>query len=94
MGKTNLFSLEPQLLAKAVTKLQFFYMADNQLTRDHVKAIFTSINRETKLIRLSIQVNYLSSVDPEVLAEVVNKMTYVNIARTCLSLHQVTQILL
>ena len=94
MGKTNLFSLEPQLLAKAVTKLQFFYMADNQLTRDHVEAIFTSINRETKLIRLSIQVNYLSSVDPEVLAEVVNKMTYVNIARTCLSLHQVTQILL
>ena len=91
--KINLFSLDPQLLAKAVTKLQSVTMALNQLSRGHVEAIFASMNQVTQLTKLWIQRNNLSSVDSEVFAKVINKMEDVNLVKTSLSSEQVTQIL-
>jgi len=91
--KNNLSSVDAGLLAQAVTQLEEVKLGDTRLTPQQVEAIFAALDTFSHLKILRICVNNLSSVDPEVLARVVNKLETVNMWATHLTRQQMTRIL-
>merc|ERR1719319_738619 len=70
----NLSSVDPDVLARGVNKLKEVDLVDTDLTPQQVEAIFAALDTSCKMKILKIQNNNLSSVDPDVLARVTNKL--------------------
>jgi len=89
----NLSSVDADLLAQAVTQLEEVGLARTRLTPQQVEAIFAALDTSSQLKRVRIDGNDLSSVDPEVLGRVVNKLDTATMGRTQLTEQQKTRIL-
>jgi len=90
---TSLSSLDPKLLAKAVTQLEEVQLSGTQLTPQQVEAIFAAIDKSSLLKVLKICGNNLSSVNPVVMARGVNKLETVDLRHTSMKRQQMTQVL-
>merc|ERR1712129_629216 len=90
---TNLSPVDADILAQAVTQLQEVGLGWTDLTPQQVEAIFAAFETSSKTKILRIGVNNLSSVDPDVLARVVNKLETVDMQGTDLTEQQMTRIL-
>ena len=75
MSENDMFDIDPELLAKVVTKLQKLEINCTELTLQQAAAIFTAVSEESTMIELDISDNDLSGVDPELLAKAVNNLT-------------------
>merc|ERR1712129_146502 len=90
---TNLSPVDANILAQAVTQLEEVGLGWTALTPQQVEAIFAALETSSKTKILRIGVNNLSSVDPDVLARVTNKLETVDMEGTDLTEQQMTRIL-
>ena len=93
MSENDMFDIDPELLAKVVTKLQKLEINCTELTLQQAAAIFTAVSEESTMIELDISDNDLSGIDPELLAKAVNNLTTLYIENTNLTLQQTEAIL-
>ena len=90
----DLSRVSPQLLARAASRLVSLDLSYIGLTSQQARAIFTSLGYQpSKLRRLVISDNDLSTVDPRLLAKAVNQLDFVNLDSTLLTGPQVEAIL-
>ena len=91
----NLSSVSPQLLCSALVKLETLELCLCRLTKDQVRAVFTSIAdcEDLALSRLSINFSDLTSVPGPVLARAVVRLKSVNLWLCRLTTGQVTTLL-
>ena len=55
--KTDLSSISPALLARAMKNLRDVALPDTRLTRNQVEAVFRTVSQGTKMISLEIDKN-------------------------------------
>eukprot|EP00092_Neocalanus_flemingeri_P014722 GFUD01015888.1.p1 GENE.GFUD01015888.1~~GFUD01015888.1.p1 ORF type:complete len:256 (+),score=55.87 GFUD01015888.1:82-849(+) len=89
----NLSSVDPDLLAMIVNSIDTVVISDCNLTNQQVETIFATISEDTKLKKLWIHHNNLSTVEPAVLATAVSKIEVVNLMITNLTGQQTTCLL-
>jgi len=93
LSQNNLSSVDANILAKAVTQLEEVGIGFTHLTPHQVGAILTALDTSGHIKKLWISHSNLSSVDPDMLARVVNKLKIVDIYNTRLTRQQRTKIL-
>ena len=92
ISHNDLSGIEPELLAKAVTKLEFLNVINTKLTQQQVVAIFTALSEENKLTELFISENDLSQVDPELLYKAIVNLKILKVTETRLTKQQAVAI--
>ena len=85
LSSNNLSSVAPQLLATGVTELRSLNLAYTQLTKPQTEALFSSLSQSQHLSHLTIGLNDLSSVKPQVLAQSVCRLDTVQMREACLT---------
>ena len=90
---TNLFAVRPQPLAQAVTHVHQVTLWSCQLTPKHSEAIFRAMTSSSKLRKLDLSYNNLSTVNPNVLAAAINLLKSADLGCTCLTGEQARTIL-
>ena len=88
----NVSAVRPELLGRLVGRLEDVNLFHTFLTRDQATAIFTVISQNSKLKRLNIGNNKLSSIEPALLAEAVSNLEEVSFQQRMLNSHQPTSI--
>ena len=80
---TNLGHVEPQLLARAVSRLEYVNISATDLTNEQVQTIFLTLaeGSELKVLNMNNCTN-LSNIEPQLMASVLSKLEYVNITLT------------
>lgn len=78
----NLSSVEPELFARAITKLEMANLNTTNITNDQIQALFRALHQNCQLMQLELAGNNLSSVEPELLATVVTKLNMENLNYT------------
>jgi len=89
---TNLSSVDADILARAVTRLEEVWLGCNELTPHQVEAIFAALSTSSQLKTLDLGGNNLSAVDAKILAQPVTQLEEVNLYKTQLTPEQVTAI--
>ena len=84
----NLFFLEPGLLARAVVKLEDVQLGVSPVSIQQAEAIMRALIVQTKLRRLQVSFNNISSLEPGLLATVVAELEEVNLGMSRVSSHQ------
>jgi len=90
---SNLSTVDPDMMALAVSKLIEANINNTQLIPQQVEAIFAALETPSQLKTLHLKSSNLSSVDPGVLARVVNKLETVEMNLCHLTVGHLTQVL-
>jgi len=85
-------SVDPELLAQAVTQLEGVDVVGTTLTPQQVTAICTAMTGNSQLKTLDLSGNNLSSVDADILAQAVAQLEEVGLRNTYLSLQKLETI--
>ena len=93
LSYNDLSSVDANILAQAVTKLEELGLEETKMTRKQKKAIFAALDTTSHMKILRIGDTSLSCVDPDVLARVANKLETVSMRYTNLTEQQMTRIL-
>ena len=94
MCGANLSSVDAGLLVRVVDKLEEVSFLDTELTGKQVEAVMAAIRAEGCLVKkLNISFNNLSTVEPRLLASLVNRLEEVRMYRTQLTVKQVEAVL-
>ena len=93
MDGIKMFGVSPELLAKAVTRLDGLDISDTRMTNKRAKAIFTAIIEGSNLTKLNIGFNNLSRVDPGLMAKVVTNLKILDVSGSELTQQQAVAIL-
>ena len=91
--KINLSSIQSNILAKGVTQIKELIMVDCNLTSEQLVAVFEGIQLGCSMQILDVSNNRLSSLDPELLAKAINRLTKIIIDNNKLTSNQITRIL-
>ena len=89
----NMSGVDPELLAKTVTKTKQLNVTDTNLTQEQAEAIFTAVSEEKIVTELHIGFNDLSGVDTGLLAKAVKNLKILNVNRAKLTPTQIVTIL-
>ena len=80
------------LLARAVVKTRKLNLANTGLTADQVKQLLESMLSEDCIMEnLDLSANLLSSIEPDLMAESVNRLKFVTLLDSGVSVNQVWQ---
>ena len=93
MSGNEMTTVNPELLAKVVTKLQKFFIDSTELTQLQAAAILTAVSEGSRLTALIISRNNLSGADPGLMAKAFNNLETLDISQTKLTPQQATAIL-
>ena len=93
MDSNTMFGIDPELLAKVVTKLEKLDIDDTELTQQQAAAILTAVSEGSKMTELNICWNDMSGVDPGLLAKAVNNVETLDIGNTKLTPQQTAAVL-
>jgi len=85
---SNLSSLDPESLAKAIAKLEEVDLASSNLTSQQCEAIFRFAATDSKLKKLHMALSNLSSVDQGTLAKAINNLEDVELSFTNVTAQQ------
>ena len=85
----NLATIDPAHLAKVLSSLQEVAVMYSCLTPLQLRSLFLAIIEGSSLTTVDLSYNDLSSVDPDLLAEAINKLESVTMNRTCVTSDQV-----
>ena len=85
----NLATIDPAHLAKLLSSLQEVAVMYSSLTPLQLRSLFLGIIQGSALLKVDLSYNDLSSVDPDLLAEAINKLESVTMNRTCVTSDQV-----
>merc|ERR1712089_105031 len=89
----NMSGVDPELLAKTVTKTKILNVADTNLTQQQAEAILTAVSEAKTVMELDIGFNNLSGVDEGLLAKAVTNLKTLNVNRSKLTQRQIVTIL-
>ena len=99
MSENNMLDIDPELLAKVVTKLQKLNIdvrndfRHTNITHQQAAAILTAVSEGSTLTELKIGYNNLSGVDLELLAKVVTNLDTLNLKNTKLTQQQIASVI-
>ena len=99
MSENNMLDIDPELLAKVVTKLQKLNIdvrndfRHTNITHQQAAAILTAVSEGSTLTELKIGYNNLSGVDLELLAKVVTNLDTLNLKYTKLTQQQIASVI-
>ena len=93
MDSNTMFGIDPELLAKVVTKLEKLDIDDTELTQQQAAAILTAVSEGSKMTELNICWNDMSGVDPGLLAKAFNNVETLDIGYTKLTPQQATAVI-
>ena len=99
MSENNMLDIDPELLAKVVTKLQKLNIdvrndfRHTNITHQQAAAILTAVSEGSTLTELNIGYNNLSGVDLELLAKVVTNLDTLNLTNTKLTQQQIASVI-
>eukprot|EP00092_Neocalanus_flemingeri_P011325 GFUD01012204.1.p1 GENE.GFUD01012204.1~~GFUD01012204.1.p1 ORF type:complete len:232 (+),score=72.87 GFUD01012204.1:45-740(+) len=85
---THLTTIDPELLSSCLNRKRIVLLTKTRLVKEQVEVLFNNMNTETNLVELDIRDNDLSKVDPNVLANCINKLRKVTLMKTDLDRHQ------
>ena len=85
----NLATIDPAHLAKVLSSIQEVAVMYSSLTPLQLRTLFLCIIQGSTLLKVDLSYNDLSSVDPDLLAEAINKLESVTMNRTCVTSDQV-----
>ena len=93
-GSTHMLAeMDAGVLARAIANLFEVRIANSQLMREQVEAIFAALGNPTSRLRkLRLGCNNLASVDPQRMAHVINKMEVVELEGAHLTSKQLNAI--
>ena len=89
----NLSAVEPEVLAKALNKLEEVDVCGSQLTDEQALVVIRELSENSNLKMLDMGETDLSSVEPGLLARAVNKLEEAELQDTNLSKEQIEAIL-
>eukprot|EP00092_Neocalanus_flemingeri_P037026 GFUD01040309.1.p1 GENE.GFUD01040309.1~~GFUD01040309.1.p1 ORF type:complete len:544 (-),score=116.02 GFUD01040309.1:15-1646(-) len=78
----DLSHINPDLFAKALTKLQTVQISHAGLTSDQLEALVKYMNKESKIVELGVAGNDVSEIDPEEFAKAMNKLEKLDLFET------------
>eukprot|EP00092_Neocalanus_flemingeri_P094938 GFUD01120768.1.p1 GENE.GFUD01120768.1~~GFUD01120768.1.p1 ORF type:complete len:536 (+),score=124.41 GFUD01120768.1:169-1776(+) len=78
----DLSHIDPDLFAKALTKLETVQISDACLTSDQLQALMKYMNKESKIVELGVAGNDVSEIDPEEFAKAMNKLEKLDLFET------------
>ena len=84
---------DADLLSSCINRMRRVLLTKTKLSREQVDVLFTDMEKETRLIELDIRENDLSKVEPNILANCVNKLRKATMMKAYLSLLQKQAIL-
>ena len=93
LSESSLAAVRAEELGAAVARLEEVNLDYTRLTSSQARQVWAALAGPSKLRKLTIQNNCLSSVEPEVLAEAVNRLEVVDLHEGGLTWHQVTALL-
>ena len=94
LQNNNLSSVEPPLLARAVSSLENLNLSYTQLKRHQLETILTPLSVEAPCLKiLNLRSSPMSSVEADLLARAVNNLEEVNLSSCQLSKKQAEAIL-
>ena len=93
INSNNMSGVDPELLAKTVTKTKIFNVGDTNLTQQQAEAILTAVSEAKTVMELDIAFNNLSGVDEGLLAKAVTNLKTLNVNRSKLTQRQIVTIL-
>jgi len=93
INSNNMSGVDPELLAKTVTKTKIFNVGDTNLTQQQAEAILTAVSESKTVMELDIAFNNLSGVDEGLLAKAVTNLKTLNVSRSKLTQRQIVTIL-
>jgi Leucine-rich repeat (LRR) protein len=93
MNSNNISSVNRAILANAVRFLEQVDFSFAELRPEQVRTVFTTISRDSNLKRLTLDCNDVSSVDPAVMAQAVNRLEDATLRFTGLTCQQVEAVL-
>jgi len=88
----GLNNVPPKIFSSALNKLRIVDLSQIDVDHSQCSALIEAISRDTKIDNLDISSNNLSSVDPDILAEAVNKLRKIDISNTNLTSCQIERI--
>jgi len=83
-------TVEPELFARAVSRLEVVNLCGTNLTNNQIQALFQATDQSCQLKKLDLWRNNISSVEPELFARAVTILKDVNLGSTNLTNKQVT----
>ena len=93
ISQNNLSSVEPNILAKAMSSLKEANIRHTQLTNHQTNAVFIALSAaHSQLKNLNVECNNLSLVEPAILARAVTGLENVNMSETQLTDQQMKAI--
>ena len=95
LGKGSTYvmaEMDAGVIGKAIANLVEVRIAHSQLIPEQVGAIFAALNKPSSLRRLKFGCNNLASVDPHIMASVVNRMEEVELDGAHMTSGQITAI--
>jgi Leucine-rich repeat (LRR) protein len=84
---------DPNLLSSSINKMRRVLLTKTRLSQEQVEVLFNDMEKKTRLIELDIRENDLSKVDPNIIANCVNKLRKATLMKTYLSMRQKQSIL-
>ena len=84
---------DADLLSSCINRMRRVLLTKTKLSREQVDVLFTDMEKETRLIELDIRENDLSKVEPNIIANCVNKLRKATMMKAYLSLLQKQAIL-
>ena len=93
LSETNLATVRAEELGAAVARLEEVNLDYTRLTSTQARQLWAALAGPSRLRKLTIQNNCLSSVEPEVLAEAANRLEVLDLHEGSLTWHQVTALL-
>ena len=85
ISSNSLFSVDLDLLARGLMELEEAEMVNMCMTPEQAFVVVAAIAGSSKLRRVNLELNDLSSVDPPLLAKAVANLEEINLGSTCLT---------
>jgi len=92
LSDNNLASVDPELLARVVARLEDVNLKNTNLTNEQIQALFTALSQKSQLKTLDLVSNNLSSLEPALFASVVTSFKEVNLTYTSITNDQVKEL--
>ena len=90
MSDNSLTNIDPALLARAVARTKNLNLANAELSSHQLKEILEALlSHDCVMNEINLSANEISMIDPDLMSKSLNKMTFVTLVDSNISVYQV-----